>query len=108
MKKYIKKGKAYLLKEPIDLGSGVSILGLSRDGNGNSLLRIEGPSGKVKSIQYKMDGMNTIDIDELAEGHFVERRPGDVDQIVKWGINASKQNKAKKTVFANITVASKY
>jgi CheY-specific phosphatase CheX len=80
-KAYTKTGKALTLKSPLDIGSGVSILGMSRDTNGNALLRVEDKTGKKKSLQYKAGGMSTIDIDELVDQSFLKRKE-DIKTIV--------------------------
>lgn len=79
-KGWTKKGKMKALKTMIDLGDGVGIIGLSRDTNGNPLLHVEA-GGKKKSLQYRQDGMSTIDIDELVSGDFVKRRASDIKEI---------------------------
>jgi len=74
------KGKMKTLKSVADLGDGIGIIGLSRDTNGNQLMRLE-VGGKKKSLQYTQTGMSNIDIEELVNGDFMKRRPDDVKEI---------------------------
>jgi len=82
-KKYTKKGNLLKLKEPLMLNKDIDIIGLSRDRNGNPLLRVEIYPRQI-SIQYKaISGMSRIDIDELVDGSFLNRSR-DINNLIKF------------------------
>lgn len=86
---YTVRGNMKKLKTPVFIGGGYSILGISRDKNGNSLLRVMDVDRKSRSIQYKaIAGMSTIYIEELVVGSpygdFIKKRAKDVKNIIAY------------------------
>lgn len=72
-KEYTKKGKMYILKNPLAINPGLLFLGVGRDSNGNPVIRLELVSGKKITTQY-VDYLNggKISIDDLADGSILK------------------------------------
>jgi len=65
-KEYNKKGRMNVLKTPLALKSGVELLSIGKDVNGNKLVRVELKNGKKKSFQ--LDSSVTVTIDDVVGG----------------------------------------